>query len=294
MKAERRGWALVTGASAGLGRAVAYRLARDGYDLLLLARRADRLQEIATELRSAHRAGTRPPGRSAATVAGGARDARRVVPIPIDLTDTDTIVAVIDAALETEQISPTEISLIVNAAGSGAFGPFADEDAAAMHRAIRLNIDAPAAIMRWAVPHLQRRGGGTICNIASVAAFTPGPLMASYYAAKAWMLSLGESIAEEVRGDDVHVVTCCPGPFASEFHDAAGIDRGRLGRLPTADRVAGTVMRSIRRGRVVAPVGAGAWVWAVVGPRLPRGWSRRLIAVVQRRRTRQTRTGQSS
>ncbi|MDA3951330.1 MAG: SDR family NAD(P)-dependent oxidoreductase [Spirochaeta sp.] len=267
MCADRRRWALVTGASAGLGRALAYRLARDGYDLLLLARRAERLEEIAADL---HAGDALTP---------------RVVAVPIDLTDTDTIIEVITTALAAATIDPGEIALVVNAAGSGAFGPFAEENATAMHRAIRLNIDAPAAIIRWAVPHLQARGGGTICNIASVAAFTPGPLMASYYAAKAWMLALGESLSEEVRGDDVHVVTCCPGPFASEFHEAAGIEGGRLGRLPTADRVAGTVMRSIRRGRVVAPVGAAATLWAVIGPRLPRRWSRRLIGAVQRRRS---------
>ncbi len=272
------GTAFHTGDHSGGGRALARRLAREGYDLVLVARRRRIVDELAREIIREYR--------------------RRVVVLPRDLAATHRLIPEIEAGLAREDITPSSISLIVNNAGNGVHGPFVDETEEELHRRIRLNIDAPAAIIRWGIelfrssrrsgenagPHTNSAFPPTICNIASVASFTPGPWMASYYAAKGWLLALGEAIAEEVRNDGIRVVTCCPGPFASDFHRSAGIDARRLGRLPTADRVAGQILRAIHRGRPVAPIGVGPTVWAVVGPRLPRGWSRRLVAIVQRRR----------
>jgi short-subunit dehydrogenase len=240
--------------------------------------------------------------------------------VPLDLTITDRLVPALEEGLAAAGTDPASLSLIIKNAGSGVHGPFVEEKIDELHRRIRLNVDAPAAITRWGIEvfrsfrtaagsaeeahpggqsgRVNRRGFSifrrqrftrippTICNIASVASFTPGPWMASYYAAKGWLLALGEALAEEVRNEGIRVVTCCPGPFESEFHGAAGIAAERLGRLPTAERIAGEIIRAIRRGRPVAPIGIGPRVWAVVGPRLPRSWSRRIVAAVQRRRFR--------
>ncbi len=205
------------------------------------------------------------------------------VPIPADLTDLDRFLSRLEELLEECGISREEITLVVNNAGSASFGPVVREDPRSMSTAIRLNIEAPARIIRWAVSAMSR--GGVICNVASVAAFTPGPLMASYYAAKAWMLSFGESLAEEVKDDGIAVVTCCPGPFESGFHATAGIDPRRVGSAASARSVAEGVVRAISRRRVVAPIGMAARVWAVIGPRLPRSWSRKIIGRLQQRRS---------
>jgi len=281
------GTVLLTGATSGLGRALAWRLGRDRYDLVLVARRRGLLDELARGIEG--------------------ECGCRVVVLSVDLTVTERLIPEIEEGLAQAGIDPGSISLIINNAGSGVHGPFVEETTDDVHRRIRLNIDAPAAITRWGIerfrssrlsgagdaeaPRRDLIGRGdrippTICNIASVASFTPGPWMASYYAAKGWLLALGEALAEEVRREGIRVVTCCPGPFESEFHESAGIDAERLGRLPTADRVAAGIVRAIRRGRPVAPIGIGPTVWAVVGPRLPRAWSRRLVAAVQRRRFR--------
>lgn len=262
-KVATQGWALVTGASDGLGRAIAQELAHVGYDVLLVARRVERLQEVA----------------SAITAETG-RDVRA---IPVDLVSQD-VVDTLDTGLTAQGFSPADLTLVVNNAGSGSFGPFQDENPEAMRSDVALNIGAPLSIIRWIVPHFVARGGGTICNIASVAAFTPGPYMATYYAAKAWALSLGESLSEELKVHGVRVVTCCPGPFQSGFHKKAGIDPNRIGRVPSAEEVARGVISAIRRGAPVAPIGVFSRIWAILGPRLPRRWSRRIIGALQQRR----------
>ena len=254
------GWALVTGGSSGLGRAVAVALSRRGYGVVVAARRKERLDEVVGAA----------PGPAAAVV--------------VDLERTAEIGPALEAGLVGAGIAPESIRIVVNNAGAGSFGRFAEEDPEATRRTIRLGVDAPAAVAAWAIPHLRRGGGGVICNVSSVAAFTPGPLMASYYAAKSWLLSFGESLHEELKPEGIAVVTACPGPFASEFHRGAGIDVGRLGALPTADRVAEGVVRAIYRRRPVAPIGFFPRLWAVVGPRLPRAWSRRIVYALQRRR----------
>lgn len=258
------GWAIVTGASGDLGREIARLLAERGYSLILAARRVTLLEELRDELVETY---------------GVA-----VAAVPLDLTDTDNLVTNLQDALRSHDITETDIQLLVNNAGNGYFGYFHNEDPAALSRGIRLNIDAPAQLIRWIIPIMRRRGGGTICNVASVAAFSPGPLMASYYAAKGWMLSLGESLHEELKGDGIAVVTCCPGPFRSAFHRAAGIDPDSIGTVPSAGVVAGAVVAAIERPRPVVPIGAVPRIWAVLSPRLPRSWSRRIVATLQSRR----------
>ncbi|HKK49461.1 MAG TPA: hypothetical protein VJ932_10205, partial [Alkalispirochaeta sp.] len=105
-----------------------------------------------------------------------------------------------------------------------------------------------------------------------------------YYADKAWMLRFTQSLDAELRPRGVRVCAVCPGPFESGFHSGAGMDRSRMGSLPSAVSVARRAVRAIDRGRTVAPIGVGSWVWAVVGPRLPWRMSRAIMYRLQRRR----------
>jgi uncharacterized protein len=259
-----RGYALLTGASSGLGRSIARELVRHGYHLVLIARRGDALAELAAEL-------------------AGADGGGRATAVPFDLLPPDAGMR-LEAELASRGITPDEVDLLVNNAGAGLFGPLVEADPAALTRVQRLNTGVPLELTRWIAPWMVAGGTGTIAHIASVAAFSPGPLMTGYYADKAWLLSFGVSLDAELRPRGVRVVTVCPGPFASDFHGEAGMDPARLGSLPSAASVARRAVRAILRGRVIAPVGPGAHLWAWLGPRLPVRLSRAIMHRLQRRR----------
>ncbi|MEI9852864.1 MAG: SDR family oxidoreductase [Sphingomonas sp.] len=192
------GTALVTGASAGLGALFAKELAKHGCDLIVTARRADRLEELATELRAAHGV--------------------KVETIAADL-------AVPGAAGELiAEISRRglAVNILINNAGFGASGPLAEADAARTAGMIELNCRALVELCHAVLPGMIQMRSGAILNVASTAAFQPGPGMAVYYATKAFVLSFSEAIHEEVRHQGVRVTALCPGPTATEFFDAAG------------------------------------------------------------------------
>lgn len=255
-----RGWALITGASSGLGRALARRCLDAGWGLILVARREEALREPAWS-------------------------ERPVLAIPLDLARPDAPRRLDDAIAEAG-LSRGCVTLLLNNAGTGDYGLFLDLTPERREEMIALNVAALTRLVHLFAPVM--RPGSTICNIASVAAFTPGPLMAVYYATKAYVLSLGQALHQELQPRGVRVVTVCPGPFQSEFHRQAGIGgvtagQGR-GYLPSADWVAERVLLAVRRRRAVVPIGAAAALWAFVGPRLPRGIARRLIRFLQDRR----------
>lgn len=266
-----RGWALVTGASSGLGRALARRCVVAGWDVVLVARRKEALREIAGELEHAQRArGT-----------GHTPSRAQIHVVALDLA-AERAIERLEAELATAGIDPASITLLVNNAGVGELGPFIKNTTEQIDAAIALNVRAVTQVVHRFAPLM--RPGSTICTIASVAAFAPGPLMAVYYATKAYALSLGEALHEELRPRGIRVVTVCPGPFRSGFHASAGIRAA--GRLPTSDMVAVRVMRAVKRGRAVTPIGFGAWIWALTAPRLPRVFARRIIGWLQARRGR--------
>jgi short-subunit dehydrogenase len=257
-----RGYALLTGASSGLGRSLAHELARRGYHLVLIARRSDVLAELSAQI---------------------ARSGGNATPLPFDLLPPGAG-GRLEAELLRREIDPGGIEVLINNAGAGLFGPFVDAELEALTRVQRLNTGVPLELTHWIAPWMVARGSGTIANVASVAAFSPGPLMTGYYADKAWLLSFGSSLDAELRPQGVRVVTLCPGPFGSDFHEAAGMEPSRLGVLPSADSVARRATRAILRGKVVAPIGVGAHLWAWFGPRLPRRLSRAIMHRLQRRR----------
>jgi short-subunit dehydrogenase len=185
--------ALVTGASAGLGAEFARQLSKRGYRLVLAARRKDRIEELAREL-------------------GKARA------VAIDLSKKDSaarLLADIDANGET-------VDLLVNNAGFGLIGRFAELDAKRERQMIDLNVGTLTDLCRAVAPQMITRKSGSILNVASTAAFQPGPKMAVYFATKAFVLSLTEALHEELKPHGVKVSCLCPGPTRTEFGEVAG------------------------------------------------------------------------
>ena len=194
---ERYGpWALVTGASAGIGAAFAEALARRGLHLALVARRGDRLDEAAARLSAAHGV--------------------EVLPLAQDLLDGDPV-----RRIETE-LGDRVVGLLINNAGFGSRRRFLDADRDLLRRMVRLNCEVPAALAHaFLKPMAERRRGGMVL-VASVAGFLPTPYMAVYGATKSFDLHLGEGLSQELRENGVDVLTVCPGHTATEFHEVAG------------------------------------------------------------------------
>lgn len=223
----------MTGASTGIGRELARLLAADGYSLALVARDAAKLEELAREIDTAH--------------------GSRTAVFPRDLAEEGGAAALLEDAAKLG----LSIDVLVNNAGAGVYGPFASTDLDRELATIRLNVVALTALTKGVLPDMLRRGSGRILNVASTAAFQPGPLMAVYYATKAYVLSFSEAIANEVAGTGVTVTALCPGPTATEFQKAAGFARARLFPGPLvmdARSVARAGYDGMRRGRrVVIP-----------------------------------------
>jgi short-subunit dehydrogenase len=224
--------ALVTGASAGIGRELAKVLARGGHDLVLVARRQAELDELATAVKEQY-------GATAQVVTA-------------DLAEPDA------AAKVLAEIGPDpRIDVLVNNAGFGGHGAFADRDRDADLRMVAVNVTALTDLTKLVLPSMVARGRGRVLNVASTAAFQPGPFMAVYYATKAYVLSLSEALSEEVSGTGVTVTCLCPGVTDTEFHAVAGTDAQPLTRTRlsmSASSVAESGYEAMMRGkRVVIP-----------------------------------------
>jgi hypothetical protein len=185
--------ALITGASAGLGAEFARQLSKRGHTLVLAARRKDRIEALAKEL-------------------GNARA------VTIDLSKANAaakLIADLDAAGE-------RIELLVNNAGFGLIGRFAELDPERLRQMIDLNVATLTELCRAVAPGMVKRRSGGIINVASTAAFQPGPNMAVYFATKAYVLSFTEALHEELKPHGVKVSCLCPGPTRTEFGKVAG------------------------------------------------------------------------
>ncbi|WP_295442797.1 SDR family oxidoreductase [uncultured Thiodictyon sp.] len=199
-------WVLVTGASSGIGSDFARVFAREGYSLLITARSRDRLDALAQELRREHSALVRV--------------------FPCDLSLSGAAKALV-RALEEEQI---EVEVLVNNAGVGLLGPFVELDAEKQSEMIHLNVLALTELTRLLAPAMVRRGSGGILNIGSTAAFQPGPLMAVYFATKAYVLSFSAALQEELSATGVTVTCLCPGPVDTPFLATARAADAKLTR----------------------------------------------------------------
>ncbi|HEX7111700.1 MAG TPA: SDR family oxidoreductase [Mizugakiibacter sp.] len=230
--------ALVTGASGGIGMHLAECFARDGHDLVLVARSGDALAQLAADW--------------------NARYGVRIVTIAADLARDDGAMSVIDALRE----RGIAVDVLVNNAGVGLHGAFADTALDHELAMMRLNMLALTALTKHLLPGLVARRG-RILNVASTAAFQPGPYMAVYYATKAYVLSFSEALADELAPHGVKVTALCPGPTHSGFRERASIGRiGLFGLLPVADaaRVAERGYRAMRIGRRVYVPGLANWL----------------------------------
>lgn len=234
-----RGTALITGASAGIGRALAREFAAGGWDLAVVARREPRLRQLADDLAHDHGVDVEVLGMDLAEP-GAART------LADDLADRGLTVGA-----------------IVNNVGIGTNGPFHETDLDRELDQIRLNVELPVHLTRLYLPRMVERDAGVVLNVASMAGFNPGPFMAGYYASKAHVLSLSESLAEELRHTGVSVTALCPGPVATEFQDRAGMEDSAVGSTftNTPEDVAAAGYRAAMAGD---PVVVPSWPMKVV------------------------------
>jgi len=206
--APQRPIALVTGASSGIGEALAQCFAAAGHDLVLVARSADKLRETASALETRH--------------------AIKALVLPCDLSVPDAV-AGLAASLKRRRSVP---DVLVNCAGVLEQRPFLRMSAAGHQAIIDLNISALTAMLSHLLPSMVARGSGRVLNVASIAAFQPVPLLATYAASKAYVLSLTESLSEELKGSGVTVTALCPGITATPMLRNAAQSNQQLSRLP--------------------------------------------------------------
>lgn len=227
--------ALVTGASGGIGEQVARQLAASGHDLVLVARRRERLTAVRAELLADH-------------------PARQVHVVAADLSLAEAGQEV-HAAVQAQGL---HVDLLVNNAGVGSHEPFTDEDPEAVARQIQLNCTALVDLTRRFLPGMlsadDGRGAGAVLNVASTAAFQPVPTMAVYGATKAFVLSFTEALADEVRRSGVRVVALCPGPTQTAFFTRTGREFLTRGRQ-SPEAVARAALRALAGRRTVVVPG---------------------------------------
>ena len=225
--------ALITGASSGIGRELAKLYAADGYDLLLVARRGGELGNLANELTEKYR--------------------YRVWIHVEDLSDPEAAQHIYDKCVELD----LTIDALVNNAGFGHLNEFVDADQHRLNQMIQVNVAVLVALTGYFLPLMKQRNRGHVLNISSTAAFQPGPLMAVYYATKAFVLSFSEALSFELRQSAVSVTALCPGPTKTGFGDTAGMQKTELFDSPNVlavERVALAGFRAAKRGtRVCIP-----------------------------------------
>jgi short-subunit dehydrogenase len=231
---DNRPWALVTGASSGIGAALARELARHGHDLVLSARSRAPMEVLAEELR---RLGAN------ATI------------VTADLSRAGAAATLIKEIAA----SGVEIDVLINNAGLGVAGHFDRIDPARIGEVMQVNIVALTELTRLLLPGMVKRRRGKIMLVASTASFLPGPGMAVYFASKAYVRSLGEALAEELRGSGVTVNVLCPGATATDFFRVAGTGNSvmaqNLRRMMSAQDVAAIGYRGLARGKRVTVTG---------------------------------------
>ncbi|MGI9022064.1 MAG: SDR family NAD(P)-dependent oxidoreductase [Acidimicrobiales bacterium] len=247
--------ALVTGASSGIGRAFAVELAAAGTDLVLVARRRDRLDDLATSLRESH--------------------GRDVEVLAADLTDSGGLSAV-EARL-TDEVRP--VDLLVNNAGLLTGGSFAELDIAEEEKEIRLNVLAPVRLTRAALPGMLARRRGGVVNVSSIASLQPLPHWATYAATKACLTSFSEAVHEEVRKRGVIVLALMPGFTRTELHDRPALPEVAIpGALwMTPDQVVSSALKALDKGRASHVPGLANRAVAVLSRLTPRFASRRVV-----------------
>lgn len=242
--------ALITGASAGIGAALSREFANHGHDVVVVARREERLQTLAETL-----------------------EGQGVTATPIAM-DLDRSTAATELHEEVTERG-LDIGILVNNVGVGTYGPFAESDIDAERSQLRLNVVLPVELTRLFLDSLA--DGGKLLNVGSMAGFQPGPNLAGYYASKAYVNSFTQALAEELR-NSVDVTVVCPGPVETEFQDRAGMGDSSVGSLTsnTPEAVAEAAYEGLVAGETVVIPSRAMRVVDALGRIVPRPVVRRV------------------
>lgn len=252
--------ALITGASGGIGRALATCFAEQGYQLVLVARNVKALNQVAGQLTQQYR-----------------------IPVKV-LPQNLAQLGAANLIVQELQAAQITVDVLVNNAGFGDFGYFWQRETARSLAMIQVNVMALTHLTRLLLPEMIAQGGGKILNVASMAAFVPGPVMAVYYATKAYVLSFSEALANELQGTGVSLTILCPGPTTSGFHAAAQIQPlppSSQHRLMDVQTVAQAGVAGLLRGQVIVVPGLKNQVLALAIRVLPRPIVRSLVRRMQ-------------
>lgn len=247
---------MITGASSGIGLELARQFAKNGSDLVLVARREDRLNGVASELEKSNGV--------------------NVTVIPKDLSLSGAPRELFDEVKE----SGVEVDVLVNNAGFGAVGPFNEIDEKVLTDMLNVNLVSLTILTRLFLPGMVQRKNGGILNVGSLAGFQPGPNAATYYATKAFVLSFSEALHDELKNSSVKVTCLCPGPVETEFGQRSGMEDANLFRMGTMD--VGTVAvegyEGFRKGRSVVIPGLLAKSVPFMERVIPRSLARKIAS----------------
>ncbi len=247
------GWALVTGASAGIGREFARAIAAQGINCVLVARRKDRLEQLAKELQDAHGV--------------------ECMPVPLDLSVEGCVDELMDV------LGDTPIGMLVNNAGFGHSGEFVTRDPERLAAMVKLNCLTPVLLTRAILPEMVERETGALIMVSSLAGFVGTPYESVYGATKAFDLSLGDALHQELKRKGIDVITLCPANTATEFFEAEGLSEETI-RLATrmsasAEHVVDITLRRLGSASIASPLMTRAAV--MVGRIIPRSLSAKLM-----------------
>jgi len=254
---------LITGASSGIGLELARVMARNGINLVLTARREERLNQLKKELENQYSV--------------------RVHFIPLDLAKPESPQQLYNFCQKEE----LNIDILINNAGIGDYGLFQKNEWEKTATMIDLNMKSLTHLTRLFLPDMIQRKNGRIMNVASTASFQPGPLMSVYYATKHYVLAFSEALANEVAEHNVTVTALCPGPTKSEFQETANMQKSKLvDRLPMPDsaEVAEYGYRAMVNGKRVAVHGVMNKIMAKAVSFLPRCWVTATVRKIQERK----------
>lgn len=256
---DPKGTALITGASAGIGEQLARCFAKDGHDVILVARRAERLKALATQLETTHQIKAQTISHDLGVPGAG------------------------QALLEQLQaLGVEQLDYLINNAGIGHYGNFAQGDHAQIMTLMHLNISTLVELTHLVLPGMIARGRGRIMNVGSVAGFQPGPNMAVYYASKAFVYSFTEALVEELRSTPVTITNLAPGATKTEFSDVAQMNESWLFAMGAmgAQEVAQAGYKGLMAGKSLVIPGVTNKIFARSSNFAPRALVRRIAGKV--------------
>lgn len=238
--------AVVTGASSGIGACYAEQLARRGYDLMIVARRRERLEQLAQKLRD-----------------------EVSVQVAVNLVDLSEQSSVLEFA---DQLSETKrVDMLVNSAGFGTYGAFAKVDAARIAQEINVDMFALMMLTRAVLPGMLARAKGAIVNVSSVGGYNCAPYFATYSGIKSGVITFTESLYGELKGTGVRAQVACPGPVPTEFNEVSGVNETPVPdfMIQSAEKFVSGALRDLDKGKPVSiPHAPCRWIFSII-PRLP-------------------------